>query len=144
MKFQKYVQDAEQFIRQVAEALGDPGNIDRAEKVTRAVLHTFRNEVPPQESLQMIAQLPMLIKAIYVDGWQIRSGRDRTRNLSDFIQAVREAERAAGFPYFEGADEIEKSIRAVFTVIGSYVSEGQMQDLQAVLPEELKPLLVEE
>jgi uncharacterized protein (DUF2267 family) len=85
----------------------------------------------------------MLIKAIYVDGWKINNHAPRVRQLSEFIEAVREADgRSAGYDFVTDR-EIEEAILAVFRVVKNHVSEGEIDDLIFVLPAELRPLLVE-
>lgn len=143
LKFQKYVRDAESFIKEVAVELDDPKDLARAERVLRSVLRTLRHRLTPVESLQLIAQLPMLIKAIYVDGWQISNKYRKLRHLEDFIQMVRAEEVQLGFPHYETDEAVEFSIRAVFSVIKSHVSQGEIEDVLAVLPKELRPLLAD-
>lgn len=141
LNFQKYVQDAKRFIREVANELGDPDDLNRAERVLRAVLRTMRHRLTPVESLQFIAQLPMMIKAIYVEGWQITNKYQQLRHLDDFVSMVRAEEVQMGYSHYETDEQVEQSIRAVFAVLKNYVSEGEVEDVVATLPKELKPLL---
>lgn len=142
LNFSKYATDAEHFVKEVANELGAPGDSGKGARILRAVFHAFRNRVTPTESLQLIAQLPMLIKAIYVDGWQIKKEEARQlRHLGDFIEAVREAGGRATLNDFTTDYEVEKAVRAVFTVLKNQVSEGEIQDVLATLPQELRPLL---
>jgi uncharacterized protein (DUF2267 family) len=142
LKFNKYVHDAEAFIKEVAQEMGAPIDMDKAERILRAVLHAFRNRLTPNESLQLIAQLPMLIKAIYVDGWRISNEAKNLRTLGDFIEAVREEGGRATLNDFVTDREVENAIRAVFKVLKTHVSAGEIRDIVATLPGELRPLLV--
>ncbi|MBK8966840.1 MAG: DUF2267 domain-containing protein [Lewinellaceae bacterium] len=94
--FHKYVADGEHFVKEVAVELQCPGDTGKAGSILRAVLHAFRNRVPPGESLQLIAQLPMLIKAVYVDGWQMKAESRTLRHLGDLSR--RSAKPADGGP----------------------------------------------
>lgn len=144
LNFNKYVKDGEQFVREVATELGTPEDMAKGGRILRSVLHAFRNRISPPESLQMIAQFPMLIKALYVDGWQMHTNEARQlRHLGDFIEAVREAGGRGCINDFVTDYEVEKAIRAVFKVIANHVSEGEIRDILGTLPAELKPLLVE-
>lgn len=138
LNFPKYVQKAEEFIGEVALELGDHTNKIKAARVLRAVLHAFRDWVTPAESLQLIAQLPMFIKAMYVDGWKIRDGSQHNRHLGDFIEAVREADDIRNNGDFVTDYEAKEAIQAVFRVLKHHVSEGEVHDIIAVLPGELK------
>ncbi|MBK6930966.1 MAG: DUF2267 domain-containing protein [Saprospirales bacterium] len=141
MNFNKYVQDGEQFVREVARELGVGSDLPKAGRILRAVLHTLRNRLTASESLQLIAQLPMLIKAVYVDGWHISAEARTLRHLGDFIEAVREEGGRGALPDFVTDYEVEQAIRAVFHVLRQHVSAGEISDILSTLPAELKPLL---
>ncbi|MBX2893619.1 MAG: DUF2267 domain-containing protein [Saprospiraceae bacterium] len=141
LNFNKYVQDGEQFLKEVAREINDPDNVAKAGRILRAVLHAFRNRVSPQESLQLIAQLPMLVKAVYVDGWRISDESKTLRTLGDFIEAVREEGGRGTTNDFVTDREVEHAIHAVFTVLKKHVSAGEIKDIVATLPAELRPLL---
>lgn len=141
LNFNKYVQKAEEFINEVAFELGDPDDKAKAARIMRAVLHAFRNRVPPAESLQLISQLPMLIKAIYVDGWKISNEGRRMRHLTDFIEAVRENDGIENNYDFVTDYEVKVAIEVVFRVLKNHVSEGEIHDIIAVLPGELKSVM---
>lgn len=141
LNFNKYIQDGEQFIKEVAAQTDTPADVAKAGRILRAVLHAFRNRLAPSESLQLISQFPMLIKAIYVDGWRISDEAKRLRTLGDFIEAVREEGGRATVNDFVSDREVEHAIHAVFKVVKNHVSAGEIRDILATLPEELRPLL---
>ncbi|MBK8565854.1 MAG: DUF2267 domain-containing protein [Saprospiraceae bacterium] len=118
--------------------MGDPTDKIKAARVLRAVLHAFRDWVTPAESLQLIAQLPMFIKALYVDGWKIKGGSERMRHLGDFIETMREADDVRNNGDFVTDFEAKEAIQAVFRVLKNHVSEGEVHDIIAVLPGEMK------
>ena len=89
----------------------------------------------------MIAQLPMLVKAIYVDGWQWNESGSKTRKLEDFLIAVERENGLIGFYDFKTLDHTEHAVRSVFKVLKRHVSEGEIADIVSTLPSELKPLL---
>ena len=144
LNFSKYSHDGEQFVKEVAAAAGDPADVAKAGRLLRAVLHAFRNRLTPPESLQLISQLPMLIKAIYVDGWRISDEAKHLRTLGDFIEAVREEGGRATLNDFVSDREVEHAIHAVFKAMKTHVSAGEIRDIVATLPAELRPLLSNE
>jgi uncharacterized protein (DUF2267 family) len=145
LHFNKYVQDGEQFIREVAEETNTPWDMIRAFRLMRAVLHALRNRLAPAESLQLIAQFPMLIKAVYVDGWKIVPAEAKTmRHMGDFIEAVREEGGPGLLNEFVTDHEVKKAIKVVFVVLKKHVSEGEINDILATLPAELRTLLENE
>ncbi len=68
LDFEKYAAKGNEFINKLAEHLNDPDNRDRAGRILRSVLRALRNRLTVEESLQLISQLPMAIKAVYVEG----------------------------------------------------------------------------
>lgn len=142
LNFKKYAEDGEHFLKEIARETGNPTDVAKAGRILRAVLHAFRNRLAPSESLQLISQLPMLIKAIYVDGWRISDEAKRLRHLGDFIEAVREEGGPGVINDFVTDREVENAIHAVFTVLKTHVSAGEIRDVVATLPAELRPLFV--
>lgn len=143
LNFNKYVTDGEHFVKAVATELGHPSDIAKGGRILRAVLHAFRDRISVAESLQLIAQLPMLIKALYVDGWRLKNEARSLRHLGDFIEAVREAGGRATLNDFVTDYEVEHAVQAVFKVLKDQVSEGEIRDILVTLPAELRPLLEE-
>ncbi len=141
--FNKYVQDGEQFIREIALETNTPLDTTKASRILRAVLHALRRRLPVTTSLQLISQFPMLIKAIYVDGWKIRDESGTLQHPGDFIEVVRE-EGGPGLLRDLMTDyEVTEAIHAVFRVVKKHVSEGEIDDVLATLPLELRPLLAD-
>ena len=141
INFDKYAQTGKAFVKKIAFELGDEENTSRASALLRATLQTLRDQSSIEESMQFISQLPMFIKAIYVDGWKPGSHKNHIRHLEDFGHAVQDK---GGFAHHESSlNKLEKTheIQAVFRVIAEYVSEGEMEDFRKTLPEELRVLL---
>jgi uncharacterized protein (DUF2267 family) len=143
LNFNKYVHDGEHFVREIAVEMNTPWDMIKAVRILRAVLHALRKRLPTATSLQLISQFPMLIKAIYVDGWKITDESRTLRHLGDFIEAVREEAGLSLHNQFATDFEVTQAIHAVFAVIKKHVSEGEIHDLLATLPTELKPLVTE-
>ena len=144
LHFNKYVQEGEQFIREVAEQTNTPWDSIRAFRLTRVVLHALRNRLPTATSLQLISQLPMLIKAVYVDGWKITDSSKSIRNVGDFIEAVREEGGSSLMSNFVNDQEVIQVVQAVFVVLRRHISEGEIEDVLATLPKVLRSMITGE
>lgn len=140
--FNKYAQKSNLFLKEVANELLIPEDMAKAMRVLRAVMHGLRDRIPPQESLQLISQLPMYIKAIYVEGWKWSPNHKAIRHIDEFIEAVKKNDGVTGDYDFEDQDKTEEYIKAVFRVLQRHVSEGEIADVVATLPTELRPLFV--
>ncbi len=138
--FEKLAQKGDAFLKEVAVELGDTEDPKRTMRVTRAVLHALRSKISPQESLQMLSQLPLFIKAIYVDGWKWNSEHTKIRHLDDFLALVKKEVGVTGEYDFRNNKEIEDASRAVFNVLKKNVSEGEIKDIKQTLPPELREL----
>ena len=141
LNFEKYARTGTEFVKKVAAELGDPEDTSKASRVLRATLHVLRDQTSPEESIQFISQLPMLIKAIYVDGWKAGSNKGRVRHMDDFVAAVKEESDSLGNEDFTSQEGCFLATQAVFRVIKEYVSEGEIDDLKRTMPEELRGLL---
>jgi uncharacterized protein (DUF2267 family) len=65
------------------------------------------------------------------------------RHLGDFIELVREEGGVGLSNDFVTDYEVTQAIRAVFSVLKQHVSEGEIKDVLATLPSELKNLMVD-
>jgi uncharacterized protein (DUF2267 family) len=72
INFNKYAEEGNLFVKNLAKSFGHPDEIGPTGIVLRAVLHTLRDRITISESLSLIAQLPMFLKAVYVDTWKFR------------------------------------------------------------------------
>lgn len=100
----------------------------------RAVLHALRDRLSVEEGAQFAAQLPMLVRGIYYEGWD--PNRVSTRmTTAEFLQRVRR-----DYP-FELEDSAEQLVRSVAHSLRHHVSEGEWSDIRATLPSELASAL---
>ncbi len=104
----------------------------------RATLHTFRDRVGPENAVHFGAQLPMLIRGFYYEGWQPAKPQTKTRHLDEFLAAV---EAEAGRNLGAGAGG---KVKAVFAVVADKIDAHEIEKLRKVLPAELRCLLQEE
>ena len=138
--FNKHAQKGNEFVSEVARELGIPEDKDKALRILKAVLHTLRDKITPEESLQLIAQLPLFIKAIYVDGWRISGKHEKMRQKNDFLEAVISNGGVAGNDDFQTLDIAESAVRDVFHILQQHVSEGEIIDVIKILPIDLRQL----
>ena len=141
--FEKYAATGYEFLGKVAKRLGNPEDKDKAFRVTKAVLHALRNRLYPTEFVQLLAQLPMCIKAIAVDGWDFHEKPEKIKHVDEFIEEVMKEDQRLAHNDFPTKEEALKAIKAVFGAIKEYVSEGEIKDVEAELPQELKKLMEE-
>ena len=112
------------------------GSEDRAAayRSLRAVLHTLRDRLTVDEAAQLAAQLPPLVRGIYYDGWNPSSTPQRYHEAREFLSRVRAEARLAG------ETEASYAVAAAVRVLRAHVSEGELDDVVAILPEPIRAL----
>jgi uncharacterized protein (DUF2267 family) len=130
--FEPTVRKSYEWIDEVAGALGTD---DRrvAYAALRAVLHALRDRLALGEAVDLSAQLPVLIRGVYFDGWR-PSHKPEKWHLDDFLAVVQQHLGPAN-------DVPARSVAtAVFGVIAQHVSKGEIDDVYNALPKDLREL----
>lgn len=140
----KFATEGNEFLKAVAEELNNNNDRDQAGRITRSVLHAIRAKLTPQQSMHFISQLPMFLKAVYVDGWHMTNNLSKMRSREEFLQEIRQCSQDFAGRDFGNDQEAAQRIRAVFRVIRRYVSEGEINDIKLVLPKGIRELLEDE
>jgi uncharacterized protein (DUF2267 family) len=110
----------------------------RAGRIIRAVFHTLRNRLTHEESFHLLAQLPISLKGVYVDGWNFSKDYNRLSHLNNFLDEVRlEDGGLAGYD-FGDFSATKKAVSAVFNALKFFVSEVEIKDIIDILPSEVK------
>jgi uncharacterized protein (DUF2267 family) len=143
LNFEKFANEGNHFVKKLAKKLGHPDEISRTGIVLRAVLHTLRERITISQSLHIIAQLPMFLKAVYVDEWSFRETPLRINKKDEFIAEVEKHQEKYGEQEFNWEQSTEEIIKTVFRELGAYISRGEFEDIMAQLPAELEALLRE-
>ena len=109
--------------------------IARPPTASCAYLHALRDRLPVDEAAQLGAQLPELIRGIYYEGWDPSRTPVRYAGFSDVLSRVSSAALLGGEP------EASFAVGAAATVLRRHVSAGEIEDVLAILPEDLRPIL---
>jgi uncharacterized protein (DUF2267 family) len=131
--FDTTVQKTNLWLKDLMEVLGWEQK-QKAYDALRAVLHALRDRLTVDEAAQLGAQLPMLIRGIYYEGWDPSRDPERVRHKDEFLARIGQQFKAD-----EGIDP-EQIARAVFTVLENRVTKGEIQDVESVLPAELREM----
>ena len=138
LNFEKYAAKGNEFVNKVATRLGDPENRDRAGRVLRSVLRALRNRITVEESLQLISQLPMAIKAVYVEGWNPHHEFVRIKTIEDLSEEVMQEDGRLAWRDYSSIEEATEAIEAVMKTLADYVSAGELHDVINLMPKEIK------
>ncbi len=100
----------------------------------RSTLHALRDRLPVNEAAKLGAQLPMLIRGFYYEGWHPADKPLKMRHQNEFLDHVaRECRTKLDAP-------MESIVRAVFRVIETHVTPGEVSGVIRALPVQLKEL----
>lgn len=117
--------------------LGDDLDLEGREAgwcVLRTSLHALRDRLPAREAVQLSAQLPMIVRGMFFDGWTGGDNPSRARTGNQFLEPLQERFRSCG-----GIDA-EQAFRAVLGLLSRHVSRGEIDDVKACLPAPLREL----
>ncbi|GAB3183646.1 uncharacterized protein (DUF2267 family) [Micromonospora palomenae] len=122
-------------LKDIEQAYGWPkAQRNQSYAALRTVLHLLRDRMSVQESAEFAAQLPVLLRGIYFDGWQPDSVPIKL-NRDDFLYEVRQ-----GFPYdVEGGTE--RVVQVVLDALRKHVTQGEWQDVKSNMPGDLQRMI---
>lgn len=110
------------------------GNVppQRAYSILRAVLHALRDRLTVDEAVTLGAQLPMLVRGFYYEGWRPAGRPEKYRHKEEFFQQV--------CKHYPGLTEPEAAARAVFRLLEGHVTGGELTHVREQLPPEIRAL----
>jgi uncharacterized protein (DUF2267 family) len=132
------VQLTNEWLRDIAQQLGDD-NRRHAYLALRGTLHALRDFLPIDESAQLSAQLPMLVRGIYFDGWDPSATPTQERSREDFLARVEHGLERALWNEKDAFDP-ETAAQAVLRVLSERVSGGEIAQVRHVLPKPVRDL----
>jgi uncharacterized protein (DUF2267 family) len=142
LNFNQYATEGNTFLKNYTKEMNLGDNKDKAGRILSSILHALRDIIPTEESLQLIAQFPMFLKAVYVNGWTIKKNRPKIKRMADFIDLVRKHDGPSAINDFEYSEEVaEQYIDTTFILLRQYISLGEMEDIRDGLPKDLKSMI---
>ena len=105
-----------------------------AYRVLRATLHVLRDRLPPEEALHLAAQLPMLLRGLYFEGWK-PSKTPVKRRREAFLEEVH-ARSLDADPLADPAP----LVGGVLRMLASHVTSGEIEDVRLLLPRSFNSL----
>lgn len=130
---ERSVEAAHGWYRDVGEELGTD-DLHYAARALRAVLHALRDRLNVEEAAQLASQLPTLIRGIYYEQWKPGGARHLAHDVHAFLDHVADEGQMAG------ETEASNAVAAISRVLHRRISEGELDDVLAILPAKLRPL----
>ena len=128
--FDKTVQTTNIWLNEIMDEIGPDRRL--AWHTLGAVLHALRDRLQPDLAAKLGAQLPMLVRGAYYDGYKPSEVPDVIRTLDEFLDRVN-AEMEGIRPVDPG-----DAVRVVCEVVARHVDEGQAKKIWKALPEDIR------
>jgi uncharacterized protein (DUF2267 family) len=130
--FDTTIQKTNLWLKDLMQALGWEDR-HKAYEALRVTLQTLRDRLSLDEAAQLGAQLPLLLRGTYYEGWD-PGHLHKERHLTAFLAPIR--------THFRNDPRIEPEevARAVFKVLADYITAGEIADIRQALPKELNVL----
>ncbi len=131
--FDRTINKTNIWLKEIMEEMGWEDR-HRAYLALRSTLQTLRDRLTADEAVDLGAQLPMLVRGFYYEGWRPSSTPVKMREKREFLDRIRRD--------FNNDPEIdpEAIVRGVFNVISRKVGQGEITDIKRILPAEIADL----
>ncbi|HKZ96602.1 MAG TPA: DUF2267 domain-containing protein [Hyphomicrobiaceae bacterium] len=126
------VQQTQEWLKELRDN-GDLADEAEAYSVLRAVLHQLRDRLTVEEAVDLGAQLPLLVRGIYFEAWRPSRVPEKVRTKRKFVDEV----IVKLLPHTVPA---ERAVRDVFALLAHHCDPGEIADVIAQLPTEIKEL----
>jgi uncharacterized protein (DUF2267 family) len=132
--FDQAVHEGNLWLHKVDERLHFQEGDRHAYSALRATLHALRDRLTPQAAVQLSAQLPMVLRGLFFEGWKMGHTPSDEDTVDEFCGHI-ERELPPKFP-MDG-----KTVAAgVFEVLRSQLDAGEIAKVIDQLPRPLKAL----
>ncbi len=122
------------WLNDIMSELACEGDRKAAYVALRSVLHALRDHLTIEEAADLGAQLPLLIRGIYYEGWTLTGKSVKERTKEAFLGHLRHA-----FTDNETIN-VENVARAVLRVLTTHVGNGEIAQVKRLLPAALRSL----
>jgi len=132
LNFFRAAHQAHEWVKELAYDLEWPEK--QAYRLLRSVLHAVRDWLTLEEMADLGAQLPVLVRGIYYDGWRPAETPVENRKKDDFVERVGR----------ELGDDVlydtESAITAVFRLLDRHVSHGEIVQVRNSMKKTLREM----
>jgi uncharacterized protein (DUF2267 family) len=131
--FTATIDKTNQMLHEIEKAFGWPRERrNQSYAALRGVLHALRDRLTVHEAAQLGAQLPMLVRGVYYEGWRPADVPIKMHH-DEFVDRVRH-----DFVYDADVDEV---VRTVLKVLRAHITDGEWEDVKASMPKDLADVL---
>lgn len=130
--FDKTLQTTNLWLNEIGQEIGP--DRQRCYHALRAVLFALRDRLTVEEASDLSAQLPMLVRGIFYEGFRPTTMPQKIRTQDEFLAKINQHLQNIR-PL--GADE---AARAVFRVLDKHIPRGEMEQVKNMLPPDIRAI----
>jgi uncharacterized protein (DUF2267 family) len=131
--FDHTIQTTNLWLKELMEKL-ETDDRHRAYLALRSVLHAVRDRLTVDEAAHLGAQLPMLVRGIYYEGYHPANRPVKERTREEFLAHIVEQFRK------DPEVDPERIARAVFSLLNGKITKGEIEDVRHSLPKPIREL----
>ncbi|MFD2247307.1 DUF2267 domain-containing protein [Pontibacter ruber] len=135
MNFENYHKEAKTWLHELCQYLGIEDEAKSA-RIFRSVLHAIRDRIQPGEAIHLAAQLPVVWKGIYFDGFSLHEPV-RIRHEEEWLEFIRSKDAFAENGDFPTLDHVHYAFMDVMRFLRDHISEGQYLQIEHALHSEI-------
>ncbi len=113
------------------------------QELSSAPFAYFARQVNNQRINGCASQLPMFLKAVYVDNWKYSEKPTQVNTREQFLTEIKKHQYQYGESEFRWQQHTEEIVAVVFRELTTYISEGESKHIVAQLPKELEEFFSE-
>lgn len=103
-------------------------------RLMRVTLAQIRDHITHEELAQLSAQMPLLIRGMLFEGWTPAHTPVKDRSADTFVAMIED--QVSRVQEWRGIEDIS----AVFEMLNSRISDGEIADVKANLPKHIRAL----
>lgn len=132
--FDTTIQKTNELLKAIEEKCEWQGHRQHSYMALRATLHALRDRLPLEHIAHLGAQLPMLVRGIYYEGFD-PAHIPRKMKREEFLQTI---QKHITFSYQQS---IEDMVRSVLGELWKAIDSHEMEKIRKILPSDLKDLV---
>lgn len=129
--FDQSIQKTKLWIKEIVSYMDWPDNRiseRRAYSILRVVLHALRDRLTIEETAHLGAQLPLLVRGTFYEGWSPANKPLKERTKEEFLSHMQKLIDV----------DCEKATKAVMEVLEGHISKGEIDDIKQMLPQNIR------
>ena len=130
---ERSVQKTNEWLKELTDELGF--DRDHAWRMLRSYLQVLRDRLNTDEAAQLAAQLPLVVRGAFYEGFAPSRQPVKLRSREEFISQL--AERAQPLD----RETAERSADAITSLLERHITEGELDDVFSQMPKELREAL---